>query len=107
MTGTGWPDIIRRVASFTTVGDKGLKLKTNIGLSAEYRAPVPFSTLRDLLRHVGSEVNYPVLSELERGEDLIQVLLNGKEIWFYPSHLDTPLREGDVVEVYLIPLEGG
>ena len=37
----------------------------------------------------------------------LEIQVNGKEVWFYPSGLDRPLEEGDVVEIYLMPLGGG
>jgi len=37
----------------------------------------------------------------------IEVILNGKEIWFYPGGLKTRITEGDTVDIALVPLGVG
>lgn len=89
------------------MAQRGLAVRTNFGVSLEYKGKAPFPNVRELLRHLSSEGGFPILSEIENGEGAVQVLLNGKDIWFYASKLDTAIRDGDVVEIYVMPLGGG
>jgi hypothetical protein len=70
--------------------------------------PEGVETVRDLLLHMGHQIDFsfidPVTSSME--EDL-EIILNNKEIWFYPTVLDTFLNDGDSLEIYLRPLGGG
>jgi len=70
--------------------------------------PPDIITIGDLLRHVGKQMNFPFMAanagDLRRD---IEVSINGKEVWFYPRALNTPLKEGDSVEINLVPLGGG
>ena len=70
--------------------------------------PKGVETVRDLLINMSGQMNYsfidPGTGDLE--EDL-EIIVNNKEVWFYPSALDAPLKEGDLVEIYLLPLGGG
>jgi len=70
--------------------------------------PESVTTMTDLLRHIGVEIDFVMLDAFTG--DLrpdIEVSLNGKEIWFHPAGLKAPLRQGDAVDIALIPLGGG
>jgi len=85
-----------------------VKLQTCFGLPERMTLPEGIETVAQLLRHVGEEIHFtfmnPDSSDLD--QDLV-LSLNGKEIWFYPTVLNTPLKEGDLVEIYMLPLGGG
>jgi putative ubiquitin-RnfH superfamily antitoxin RatB of RatAB toxin-antitoxin module len=70
--------------------------------------PEGVETVADLLGHMGDQINFKFF-DLETGrlEEDLEIILNEKEIWFYPSALNTPLQDGDKVEIYLLPLGGG
>ncbi|MGD8227953.1 MAG: MoaD/ThiS family protein [Desulfobacteraceae bacterium] len=70
--------------------------------------PPDISTIGDLLRHVGEQMNFPFIAA--DADDLrrdIEVSINGKDVCFYPDTLNTSLKDGDSVEVNLVPLGGG
>ena len=82
----------------------------SLGISdpENFLLPPHITTIGDLLRHVGEQMNFPLVAA--NADDLrrdIEVSINGKEVWFYPSALNTPLKEGDSVEVNVVPLGGG
>ena len=70
--------------------------------------PENVDTLRDLLRDIGSRIDFDFIDS-DSGDlgDDIEMTINGKEIWFYPKGLGTPLEDGDAVEIHLIALGGG
>lgn len=70
--------------------------------------PEGVETVRDLLGDMGNQIgfNFIDLQTNELEEDL-EIIINSKEVWFYPSALDTKLNDGDIVEIYLLPLGGG
>ncbi|UCB48700.1 MAG: MoaD/ThiS family protein [Deltaproteobacteria bacterium] len=76
--------------------------------SENFLLPPNITTIGDLLRHVGEQMNFPFIAadahDLRRD---IEVSINGKDVWFYPDTLKTPLNDGDSVEVNLVPLGGG
>jgi hypothetical protein len=70
--------------------------------------PPGITTIGDLLRHVGEQMNFPFIAA--DADDLrrdVEVNINGKDVWFYPDTLKTALKAGDSVEVNLVPLGGG
>ena len=70
--------------------------------------PPDITTIADLLRHVGEQMNFPFIAA--SADDLrrdIEVSINGKDVWFYPDTLNTRLKDGDSIEVNLVPLGGG
>jgi len=76
--------------------------------SESFLLPPDITTIGDLLRHVGEQMNFPFIAA--NADDLrrdIEVSINGKDVWFYPSALNTRLKDGDSVEVNLVPLGGG
>jgi hypothetical protein len=89
-----------------------IELKTCFAVSrsesAKREVPEGVRTIKDFLLFLGKEARFDFVDarsgQLEKD---LEILVNGKEVWFYPSGLDRPLEDGDVVEVYLIPLGGG
>jgi hypothetical protein len=70
--------------------------------------PKKVKTVAELLGYMGRMMNSNLIDQ-ESGEiefDL-EILLNHKEIWFHPMGLNTLLRQGDIVEIYPLPLGGG
>ena len=65
-------------------------------------------TIADLLIDLGKQIDFEFIDPAS-GDlvDSIEILVNEKEVWFYPSAMKTPLKDGDVVEIVLIPLGGG
>jgi hypothetical protein len=87
-------------------------MKSNVSLN---RAPGPDMVLpssvknvEDLLRHVGEKIGF-LFIDAQTGilRPDIDILVNGKEIWFYPEGLRKPVQDGDSIEITLIPLGGG
>jgi len=65
-------------------------------------------SVNDLLRYLGERIDFVFLDAASgRLRPDIEVIVNGKEIWFYPEGLQKPIHDGDSIEVTLIPLGGG
>lgn len=65
-------------------------------------------TLLGLLFYLGEEIRFDFIDP-HRGEleaDL-EILVNGKDFRFLPQGLDSLIKKGDLVEIYLLPLGGG
>jgi len=65
-------------------------------------------TLSCLLSYLGEKIRFDFIDP-HRGEletDL-EILVNGKDFRFLPGGIDALIKEGDLVEVYLLPLGGG
>jgi hypothetical protein len=74
----------------------------------DFQTPPFAHTIGALLRHIGQQIDFPLISsDLKNLRPDVEVIINGKEIWFYPTGLDTPLGSDDLVEIYLVPLGGG
>jgi hypothetical protein len=89
-----------------------VRLRTNFSYHGpekeELMLPDGVATVSDLLHHIGREVDFVFLDS--RTGDLrpdIEVIVNGRDIWFYPGGLQRSLGDGDLVEISLIPLGGG
>ena len=89
-----------------------IRLRTNFAYRSlegeEFTLPPSVSTVSDLLRHIGKEMKFVFLDALTG--DLrpdIEIILNGKEIWFHPGGLQRSLNDGDILEITWIPLGGG
>jgi molybdopterin converting factor small subunit len=70
--------------------------------------PESVRTIGELLKHLGRRIDFGFVDK--DGEKLrpdVEVLLNGKEIWFFPKGLKTSIEEGDSVDITLTPLGGG
>jgi hypothetical protein len=91
---------------------KMIKLTTNFLFREEglgdFQLPLVVHTISDLLRHIGQKVDFSFtdIDSISLRPD-VEVIINGKEIWFYPMGLNTPLGSDDSVEIYLVPLGGG
>ena len=87
-------------------------LRTNASLNrtqgAELVLPSSVRTMEDLLRHVGEQIDF-LLIDGQTGNlrPDIEILVNGKELWFYPDGLRRAIRDQDSIEITLIPLGGG
>jgi hypothetical protein len=89
-----------------------IKLKTNVSFSAlesgEMTLPPGISTIGGFLRYLGQQKDFALLDPDSRKlETYFEILLNDKDIWFYPNKLDTSLKNGDSVHINLIPIGGG
>ncbi len=87
-------------------------LKRNVSFSAlesgEVTLPQGIITLGGLLRYLGQEKNFALIDPDSRKlATYFEILLNDKDIWFYPTGLDTSLSNGDSVHINLIPIGGG
>ncbi|MBW2031327.1 MAG: MoaD/ThiS family protein [Deltaproteobacteria bacterium] len=70
--------------------------------------PPGVNTVRDLLKHVGEKVDFAFINpDTKEIEVDLEIAINDKAIWFFPKGLDTPLSDGDSVDISLIPLGGG
>jgi len=89
-----------------------IKLNTNFAFrdtnSEDFSLPAEVKTVSDLLRHISRKIGFDLIDP-DSGEMEIdlELTINGKELWFFPTGLDTPLNHGDSVLVSLIPLGGG
>ena len=89
-----------------------ISLKTCFALpdSGSERMPLPegVETVGDLINYIGVQIEYSFIDpESGQLEEDLEIIVNKKEIWFYPEALNTPLQDSDVVEIYLLPLGGG
>jgi hypothetical protein len=89
-----------------------ITLNTNFAFrdpgSGDFSLPVEVKTISDLLRYISRRIGFDLIDP-DSGEleiDL-EITINGKEPWFFPTGLNTPLNHGDSVLVSLIPLGGG
>ena len=76
--------------------------------SGRIALPPGTTTVSDLLILMGKGARFDFFDEktgLPHKD--IEVMLNGKDIWFYRSGPATSLRDGDVIEVYPLALGGG
>ena len=89
-----------------------IELQTNFGSaglpSPEEPLPSKIKTILDLLRYMETQIGFMFVDAdgMEIRQD-IEVIVNGKEVWFYPAGLRTPLKDGDLVEIRMMPLGGG
>jgi hypothetical protein len=80
----------------------------NVQGSGDFSLPSEVKTITDLLRHISKEIEFDLIDP-DTGElDIdLEITINGKDLWFFPTGLKTPLNHGDSVLVSLIPLGGG
>jgi hypothetical protein len=70
--------------------------------------PSAIRNVEDLLHHLGKKVDFVFVDALTgKLRPDIDILVNGKEIWFYPEGIKRPIRDRDSIEITLIPLGGG
>jgi hypothetical protein len=91
----------------TTIG-----MKSNLSLqrSREPQMVLPSSirSMEDLLYHLGKVIDFVFLDRATgKLRPDIEVIVNDKEIWFYPEGLQKIIHDGDSIEVTLIPMGGG
>ena len=89
-----------------------IKLRKNIvipGLDADPATlPEDVNTLRELLHYIGRKINFDIIDPISRDlHDDFEIAINGKEVWFLPSGLDTQLNNNDMVELNIVGLGGG
>jgi hypothetical protein len=87
-------------------------LKSNVSLSRtegpEVVLPSSVKNIEDLLRDIGEKIDFVFLNaQTGKLRPDIDILVNGKEIWFYPEGLKKPIFDRDSIEITLIPLGGG
>lgn len=70
--------------------------------------PTGVDTLFGLLSFLGEKIHFDFI-DLRNGklEADLEILVNGKDFRFLPEGLGAFLKEGDNVEIYLLPLGGG
>ncbi|KPK23835.1 MAG: hypothetical protein AMK69_17315 [Nitrospira bacterium SG8_3] len=65
-------------------------------------------TVGGLLRFLGQQKNFALINpDSGKLATYFEILLNDKDIWFYPTGLDTSLSNGDSIHINLIPIGGG
>jgi len=70
--------------------------------------PSSVRSMEELLHHLGEAIDFVFLDGATgKLRPDIEVIVNGKEIWFYPEGLKRLIHDGDSIEVTLIPLGGG
>jgi hypothetical protein len=89
-----------------------ITLKSNLSLrrSREPQMVLPSSiqSMEDLVHHLGETIDFVFLDAATgKLRPDIEVIVNGKEIGFYPEGFQKPIQDGDSIEVTLIPLGGG
>ncbi|MFH0845730.1 MAG: hypothetical protein V1930_09635 [Pseudomonadota bacterium] len=89
-----------------------IKLQTCFALarsdSERMVLPEVVKTVSDLLSYMGGKIDFSFTDPGSgRIEDDLEIILNNKDIWFYPEALNRELQDGDIVEIYLLPLGGG
>ncbi len=89
-----------------------IRLQTCFALPGEVSEmvtlPQGVETVKDLLIYMGRQMDFDFIDkETGRAEEDLEILVNRREVWFYPSVLDTALKDEDLVEIYLLPLGGG
>jgi molybdopterin converting factor small subunit len=74
----------------------------------DFQVPAGVKTVADLLKHVGKRTDF-LFTDVEetRLRPDIEVTLNDKDIAFFPEGLQTSLKEGDGLDIFLTPLGGG
>jgi hypothetical protein len=87
-------------------------LKSNVSLNRprepEMVLPSSVGNMEDLLRHIGEKIDFIFLdAKTGKLRPDIDILVNRKEIGFYPEGLKKPVLDGDSIEITLIPLGGG
>jgi len=88
-----------------------IKINSNFGLSNYCGDELEMNngvTVRALLLDIGKEFTVNFFdSESGNIHGDMQILINGKDYLLIPTQLETPLEEGDSVDIYLLPLGGG
>ena len=65
-------------------------------------------TLKELLGKISAQIHFPIIDPKSGQVDpLLQLRLNGREHVVLPQRLDTPLHDGDVLEMEVNIAQGG
>ena len=65
-------------------------------------------TLRELLQNMSTKIRVPLIDpKSDEVDPFIQVRVNGREHFVLPQRLNTPLHDGDVVEISVTVVAGG
>jgi hypothetical protein len=87
-----------------------IRLRTNFSLprSSADEASLPFSKVRELLRWVEESAGF-IFVDWSGGtlRKDVEVVINGKNLLFYPTRFETDLKDGDIVDIQLLTLGGG
>lgn len=89
-----------------------IKLSTNFAFNVkeagDFSLPSGVRTISDLLRHISKEIDFALIDPDSGELDIdLEITINGKDLWFFPTGLKTPLNHCDSVLISLIPLGGG
>ena len=89
-----------------------ITMKSNLSLQRSREPQMVLASsvqsVNDFLRYLGEKIDFVFLDAASgKLRPDIEVIVNGKEIWFYPEGLQKPIHDGDSIEVTLIPLGGG
>ena len=70
--------------------------------------PLWVTDIGDLLEYISSRIEFKLVdADREKLRPDVEVLVNGRDISFYPKGLKTCLRNEDLIDVALMPLGGG
>ena len=89
-----------------------ITLTTNFGFqgskSTNFSLPSAVITIGDLLQFIGKEIGFTFVDAgVVNLRPDVEVIINGKDVLFFPMGLRTELKEGDEVDISMIPLGGG
>ena len=89
-----------------------ITMKSNLSLERsrdpQMVLPPSVESVKDLLYYLGEKIDFGFVDAATgKLRPDIEVIVNGKEIWFYAEGLQTTIHDGDSIEVTLIPLGGG
>ncbi len=91
-------------------------LESNLSIANIFEPPLELRfnkhtcSLRDFIQKVGDMVTpIQLMKDGQIGDDLRNIMVNGKDYFFLSKGLDTMLKDGDRVnlEIYMEPLGGG
>jgi molybdopterin converting factor small subunit len=88
-----------------------IKVNSNFGLTNVCGGGLEMNngaTVGDLLSDIGKKFTVNFFdSESGSIHGDVQIRINGKDYLLIPTQLDTPLKDGDSVDINLLPLGGG
>lgn len=89
-----------------------VRLRTNFSIprygAEQIYLPPYISNVRELLHWVEESAGFIFVDWSGATlRDDVEVIINGKDLFFYPTRLETELKDGDVVDIQLLTLGGG
>lgn len=87
-----------------------VRLKTNFdtGLGADEIECQEGNTLRTVLNNISRRIGFNIIDPRhDEVDSFVEVRVNNREHFLYPQQLDSPLSEGDEVEIMLTMFGGG